>query len=219
LVSISGVTAVKRRIMSAPRTTACCPHSLQEQLEATSRGEVSAFADLFQTLAPRIYGLVLRILKDPHQAEEVTQEIFLEIWRTAVRFDPARGSAQVWVMTMAHHRAVDRVRAAQTRRRLDTADAERKRETPYDVTAAAALAFLDARTVRAALATLPPAKRAAIELAYFDGHTYNEVAQIMHIPLGTAKTRIRDGLIRLRDELTTEASQPDKPSKPATAGA
>jgi RNA polymerase sigma-70 factor (ECF subfamily) len=177
--------------------------SLRAQLEATSRGDAHAFADLFESVGPRIYGLVLRILKDPHQAEEVTQEILLELWRTAARFDPLRGSAQSWVMTMAHHRAVDRVRSAQARRRLDAADVERSRDLPFDATASAALARLEAETVRAALATLSPAKREAIELAYLDGHTYHQVAQLLQIPLGTAKTRIRDGLMRLRDELTT----------------
>jgi RNA polymerase sigma-70 factor (ECF subfamily) len=186
--------------------------TLRAQLEATSRGDASAFADLFESVGPRIYGLVLRILKDPHQSEEVTQEILLELWRTAARFDPLRGSAQSWVMTMAHHRAVDRVRSAQARRRLDTADVERSRDLPFDATASTALACLEAETVRAALATLSPAKRQAIELAYLDGHTYHEVARLLQIPLGTAKTRIRDGLLRLRDELTTE-------SPPAQSGA
>lgn len=189
------------RVTSRPRLD-----GLQAQLEATSRGDASAFADLYGSVAPRIYGLVLRILKDPHQSEEVTQEILLEVWRTAARFDPVRGTAQSWLMTMAHHRAVDRVRSAESRRRLDTADVEgTPRENPFDATAAAALAFLEGQTVRAALATLAPAKREAIELAYFEGHTYTEVAQLLSIPLGTAKSRIRDGLIQLRDELTASA--------------
>lgn len=196
------------RVTSRPRLD-----GLQAQLEATSRGDASAFADLYGSVAPRIYGLVLRILKDPHQSEEVTQEILLEVWRTAARFDPVRGTAQTWMMTMAHHRAVDRVRSAEARRRLDTADIEgTPREIPFDATAAAALAFLEAQTVRAALATLSPAKREAIELAYFEGHTYTEVAQLLSIPLGTAKSRIRDGLIQLRDELTA-AAQPEQAAR------
>jgi RNA polymerase sigma-70 factor, ECF subfamily len=194
--------------MPAPRTARCRPDVLQDQLEACGRGDAEAFEDLYESVAPRIYGLVLRILKDPHQSEEVTQEIFLELWRTSPRFDPLRGSAHAWVMTMAHHRAVDRVRSVEAWRRLDAADAQSSRDIPFDVTAATALAFLDARTVRTALATLCPAKRRTIELAYLDGHTYSEVAELMQIPLGTAKSRIRDGLIRLRDELTAAATQP-----------
>jgi RNA polymerase sigma-70 factor (ECF subfamily) len=193
--------------MTAPLTDDDRRDSLQAQLVATSRGEAAAFEDLYDSVAPRIYGLVLRILKDAHQSEEVTQEVFLELWRTAIRFDPTRGSAQSWVMTMAHHRAVDRVRSAESRRRLDTADARGSRETPFDQTAAAAIAAHDAQLVRAALATLCPDKRRAIELAYFDGHTYSETAQLLNIPLGTVKTRIRDGLTRMRHELGTPASQ------------
>ncbi len=194
--------------MSARPTARRCLDGLAAQLEACGRGDAAAFEDLYESMAPRIYGLVLRILRDPHQSEEVTQEIFLELWRTSTRFDPLRGSAQAWVMTMAHHRAVDRVRSGEARRRLDTADAHSTREVPFDVTAATALAFLDAERVRTALANLCPAKRRTIELAYLDGHTYNEVAQLLQIPLGTAKTRIRDGLARLRDELTPAATQP-----------
>jgi RNA polymerase sigma-70 factor (ECF subfamily) len=194
--------------MPARRTAGHRPDGLQGQLEACGRGDAAAFEDLYESVAPRIYGLVLRILKDPHQSEEVTQEIFLEVWRTSARFDPLRGSAQAWVMTLAHHRAVDRVRSAEAWRRLDTADAQGSRHIPSDETAAAALAFLDAETVRQALATLCPAKRKTIELAYLDGHTYSEVAELLQIPLGTAKTRIRDGLTRLRHELSATATQP-----------
>jgi RNA polymerase sigma-70 factor (ECF subfamily) len=178
--------------------------SLEAQLVASSRGDSLAFVDLYDGVAPRIYGLVLRILKDAHQSEEVTQQVFLDVWRTSSRFDPNRGSALTWLMTMAHHRAVDRVRSAEAWRRLDTADAERSHSTPFDVTAAAAHASLDAQAVRAALATLCPAQRQALDLAYFGGHTYNEVSQLLNVPLGTVKSRIRDGLTRLRALLSTD---------------
>ena len=194
--------------MPAPRPAGRRLDGLQGQLEACGRGDAAAFEDLYGSVAPRIYGLVLRILMDPHQSGEVTQEIFLEVWRTSARFDPLRGSAQAWVMTLAHHRAVDRGRSAEAWRRLDTADAQGSRHIPSDKTAAAALAFLDAETVRQALATLCPAKLKTIELAYLDGHTYSEAAELLQIPLGTAKTRIRDGLTRLRHELSATATQP-----------
>jgi RNA polymerase sigma-70 factor (ECF subfamily) len=174
------------------------PDTLEAQLVASSRGDAAAFADLYDSVAPRIHGLVLRIVGDVHQSEEVTQEVLLEIWRTSSRFDASRGSAVAWVMTMAHHKAVDRVRSSEAWRRRDASDAERGRRTPYDETAATAHAALDAETVRAALATLSPCQRQALELAYFGGLTYNEVSVRLQIPLSTAKTRIRDGLGRLR---------------------
>lgn len=182
--------------------------SLEAQLVASSHGDALAFADLYDSVASRIYGLVLRILRDVHQAEEVTQEVFLELWQTCNRFDPNRGSARAWVITMAHRRAVDRVRSTAAWRRRDAADAERSRKPPFDQTAATAHASFEAQTVRAALATLSPCQRQAIELAYFGGHTYSEVSKLLQIPPGTAKTRIRDGLIRLRDTLSTEATEP-----------
>lgn len=181
--------------------------TLQAQLVASGRGDESAFADLHDNVAPRIYGLVLRILRDVHQSEEVTQEVFLQLWQTSNRFDPARGSALSWVMTVAHRRAVDRVRSTEAWRRRDTADAERSLRTPFDQTAEAAHASLEAQTVRTALATLSPNQRQALELAYFGGHTHREVSRLLQIPLGTAKTRIRDGLIQLRDSLPPVATE------------
>jgi RNA polymerase sigma-70 factor, ECF subfamily len=179
-----------------------CRPTLEVQLLASGRGDAVAFADLYSAVAPRIYGLVLRILWDAHQSEEVTQEVFLELWRTSTRFDPNRGSALAWVMTMAHHRAVDRIRSAEAWRRRDAADLTSRHQTPFDETAAAVQASLDAESVRAALDTLSPCQRQALELAYFGGHTYREVATVLDIPLSTAKSRIRDGLIRLRDVLS-----------------
>ncbi len=175
--------------------------TLRTQVTAASRGDESAFAALYDSLAPRVYGLVVRILRDAHQAEEVTQDVFLQVWETANRFDPTRGSALSWVMTLAHRRAVDRVRSAEAARRRDTSDAERCLRTPFDETAETAHASLEAARVRSALAELSPAQRQALELAYFGGRTHHEVSELLHIPLGTAKTRIRDGLIRLRDSL------------------
>jgi RNA polymerase sigma-70 factor (ECF subfamily) len=175
--------------------------TLQALLVAASRGDESAFADLYDSVAPRVYGLVLRILRDEHQSQEVTQEVFLQLWETSHRFDPARGSALSWVMTMAHRRAVDRVRSSEAERRRDIADTVRSVTTPFDQTAEAAHASLEATRVRDALARLSPTRRQALELAYLGGHTHLEVSRLMGIPLGTAKSRIRDGLIQLRDSL------------------
>ncbi len=141
------------------------------------------------------------MVRDPAQAEEVTQEAFLETWRTASRFDPDRGSALSWLMTLCHRKAVDRVRSAESSTRRDTTYHQQNQTIDHDVTADAAQAAMEARRVRRALDSLTPVQREAIELAYFGGYTHTEVAGILNLPVGTAKTRIRDGLIRLRDTM------------------
>ncbi len=182
--------------------------ALASLLAASRHGDELAFAQLYDDVAARIHGMVLRVLHDVHQSEEVTQEIFLEIWQTSHRFDPTRGSALSWLMTMAHRRAIDRVRGSEASRRRDTADAARSRRTPFDETAAQAHASLDAQAVRAALATLSPGQREALELSYFGGFTHAEISRMLQLPLGTAKSRIRDGLIRLRDLMVTGLAEP-----------
>ena len=192
-----------------PRTGVRGPlDSLAAQLVASSRGDESAFAALYDALVPRVYGLVLRVLNDQHQAQEVTQEVFLQLWETSSRFDPERGSACSWIMTIAHRRAVDCVRSSVAARRRDTVDAELGSKALFDQTAEAAHASLDAQRLRAAVTTLSETQRQALELAYFGGRTHTEVSQLLQLPLGTAKTRIRDGLIRLRDILPTSTAAP-----------
>lgn len=178
---------------------------LQAHLLASSRGDVQAFAQVYDAVAPRVFGLASRILRDPHQAEEVTQEVMLQLWSSSGDFDPARGSAIAWVMTLAHRRAVDRVRSSDAHRRRDAVHARESHQDPVDETATAAHASMEAQMVRTALAELSPPQREAIELAYFGGHTHTEVARLLQVPLGTAKSRIRDGLLRLRDTLPTNA--------------
>ena len=177
---------------------------LGELLQACSLGEEAAFARLYDATAARLFGLVLRIVRDRAQAEEVTQDAYLDIWRNSSRFDPDRGSALSWLMTIGHRKAVDRVRSAEATRRRDTAYEARDQSTPFDQTAEEAHSNLDAQRVRRALDTLTEAQRGALELAYFGGYTHREVAAMLDLPLGTAKTRIRDGLIRLRDTLGLE---------------
>ncbi len=164
-------------------------------------GDEAAFAQLYDATSARAYGLALRVVRDPSQAEEVAQEAFLEIWRTASRFDPARGSAVSWVLTLVHRKAVDRVRSAEASTRRDTAYHQDHRGVEHDTTAEAAHASIEARRVRQALGSLTEPQRQALELAYFNGYTHTEVATMLDLPLGTAKTRIRDGLIRLRDTM------------------
>lgn len=170
-------------------------------LARSARGDEEAFARLYADTSRRLYGLVLRVVRDPAQADEVTQEAYLEIWRTAARFDPDRGSALSWLMTIGHRRAVDRVRAAEATGRRETTYQRRNQEVAHDSTAERAQSGLDAVRVRDALQSLTPMQREALELAYFGGYTHAEVAGMLDLPMGTAKTRIRDGLIRLRDAM------------------
>ena len=174
-------------------------------LRRSARGDEAAFADLYDATSRRLFGLVLRIVRDHAMSEEVTQEVYLDVWRQSSRFDPDRGSALSWLMTIAHRTAVDKVRASEASRRRDDAHATTHQDIDFDATAETAQASLEAQRVRRALATLTDAQRAAVELAYLGGYTHTEVARLLGLPLGTAKTRIRDGLIRLRDTLGVPA--------------
>ncbi len=174
---------------------------LSELILRSGRGEETAFADLYDAVSRRLHGLVLRVIRDPAQAEEVTQEAMVEIWRQSARYNPSLGSPLSWLMTIAHRRAVDRVRSAEAASRRDTTYYQRSTVIEHDSTAETAAQNMEGLRVRQALGSLTDTQRGALELAYFGGYTHNEVATMLDIPLGTAKTRIRDGLIRLRDNL------------------
>jgi RNA polymerase sigma-70 factor, ECF subfamily len=166
-------------------------------LAMVARGDHGAFEAVYDQLAGPVYGIIRKVLRDPSQSEEVAQEVMLEIWRTASRFDPARGGASSWAMTIAHRRAVDRVRS-------ETAAAERVRKlapgpvADEDVSELVETA-LDRQRVRRCMGALTSLQAEAVKLAYYGGYTYPQVAGLLGIALGTVKTRIRDGLIRLRD--------------------
>ncbi len=181
------------------------PDRLATLLRACGRGDEDAFAEVYDAVAHRVHGLTLRVVRDPAQAEEVTQEAMVEVWRQSARFRPELGSPMGWILTIAHRRAVDRVRSAEASSRRETVYHEQSVDIPHDSTAEAAHASLEARRVRTALAALTDTQRGAVELAYFGGYTHTEVATLLDVPLGTAKTRIRDGLIRLRDALGVQS--------------
>ena len=174
---------------------------LEVLLRRSAQGDESAFGRLYDLVAARVYGLVRRVVRDPEQSEEVTQDVFLEIWRHSTRFDPTKGSALSWMLTIAHRKSVDRVRSAEAARQRDESYGAANQDVGHDSTTEQAEQRLDAQLVHRALDTLTETQRRALELAYLSGYTHTEVAAILDLPLGTAKTRIRDGLIRLRDTL------------------
>jgi RNA polymerase sigma-70 factor, ECF subfamily len=170
---------------------------LARLLSLVARGDQVAFATVYDHAAAQVFGLVRRVVRDPAQSEEVTQEVMLDVWRTASRFDPHRGTAMAWLMTLAHRRAVDRVRSGQAaaQRELRAAVAE----TAYDMVTEEVESRLDAQRVRRCLDSLTELQRESVTLAYYGGYTYREVAGLLGVAVGTVKTRMRDGLIRLRD--------------------
>jgi len=173
-------------------------------LTRSSRGDEAAFATLYDRTSSRVYGLARRVVRDPAQAEEVAQEAYLEIWRQSARYDGSRGSVLGWMLTIVHRRAVDRVRSSESSRERDTRFAILGDGPEYDVVEEAVTASIDAARVRKALTTLTDVQREALTLAYYGGYTHREVSELLDVPLGTIKTRMRDGLIRLRDTLGVE---------------
>lgn len=169
-----------------------------EALVRVAEGDQQAFARLYDMLAARALGLIKRVLVDHAQSEEVLQEVMLEVWQQAATYAPERGSARTWVLTIAHRRAVDRVRAAQASIGRDVRAGLRElRATPEAVEDHVAL-LVDGTRAAQALHLLPEAQREPLVLAYFGGYTQREIAVLLGAPLGTIKTRMRDGLSRLR---------------------
>ncbi|TQO23070.1 RNA polymerase ECF family sigma subunit [Paramicrobacterium agarici] len=170
-------------------------------LSAVATGDQQAFGDLYDAVAARVHGLVRRVLVDDAQSEEVTQEVFLELWQSAPRFDSSRGSALGWIFTLAHRRAVDRVRSAQSSRERDERIAKRDIDTAYDPVSEEGDARVESQRVHRAMMQLSDSQREAITLAYYGGFSQSEIAERLNTPIGTVKTRLRDGMIRLRDLL------------------
>ncbi|MGV3711561.1 ECF RNA polymerase sigma factor SigK [Pseudolysinimonas sp.] len=175
--------------------------SIETLLRAVADGDRSAFAEVYDRISSRVMGLVTRLLRDRAQSEEVTQEVFLEIWQQATRFDQNRGSGMAWVLTMAHRRAVDRIRSAQKSHERDVKIGIRDIEREFDGVVETVEIRVENERVKAAMSRLTPLQREAVVLAYYGGYSHSEMADILGIPLGTVKTRLRDGMIRLRDEM------------------
>jgi RNA polymerase sigma-70 factor, ECF subfamily len=187
---------VGRRLRAVRDADTVDPDAL---LVRVGRGERAAFDALYDTIAPLVYGVARRVVRDPQMAEDIAQEALVEVWRQAPRFDPSKGRATSWIVTIAHRRAVDRVRSEQSRHERE----DRVGRDTATVSTTEPSARLEAAAttdeLTTGLAALTDLQRDAIRLAFYEGRTHQEVAQLLGIPLGTAKTRIRDGLIRLRD--------------------
>lgn len=168
-------------------------------------GDQRAFADLYDLLSSRVFGLILRVLVNRSQSEEVLQEVFLEVWQSAARFAPNKGQGRTWVLTIAHRRAVDRVRASQSSADRDMRVGTRDLGVAHDSVAEQVELSIEGGKVVAALATLPEPQREALVLSYYGGYSQSEISVLIGAPLGTIKTRMRDGLSRLRSEMGVNA--------------
>lgn len=168
-------------------------------------GDQRAFAELYDLLSSRVFGLILRVLVNRSQSEEVLQEVFLEVWQSAGRFAPNKGQGRTWILTIAHRRAVDRVRASQSSADRDVRVGMRDLGVAHDSVAEQVELRIEGGKVAAALATLPEPQREALVLSYYGGYSQSEIAALIAAPLGTIKTRMRDGLSRLRTEMGVNA--------------
>jgi len=203
------VTGDRQRAWGQPgggaRSSLSPARGLDDLLTSVARGDELAYEALYDLASGWVLGVARKVLRDPAMAEEVMQEVMLEIWRRASRFDPVLGSGTAWVMMLAHRRAVDRVRSERSH-----ADREMRAATAvidYDDVAEAVEASLERERVQRCLAALTKLQRECVSLAYYGGYTYAEVAELLGVPAGTVKTRMRDGLIRLRDCLGVPGGQ------------
>jgi RNA polymerase sigma-70 factor, ECF subfamily len=184
--------------------TGAATAELADLMTLVQQGDRDAFAALYDALAPLVLGTAVRVLRDGALAEDVTQEVFVEVWSTAPRFDPARGSVTTWVTTIARRRAVDRVRREESQRqRIVTLATRRPDEAPMP--SDTVIESIEARRVQRALLLLPPDQRQVVQLAFLDGHSHSAIAAKLSLPLGTVKSRVRGGLQRLASTLKEEA--------------
>ena len=173
------------------------PNNVEAILGRVAVGDPGAFERLYDVMASAVYGVARRVVRDPNRAEDVVQDVFLEVWRKAPSFDNARGSGKTWIMTIAHRRAVDAVRRNESHKRYDASAVPE--DVSHDEPVEALIHHEEHDAVRTCLETLTEIQLESVRLAYFNGYTYSEVATLLEKPLPTIKTRMRDGLIRLRD--------------------
>jgi RNA polymerase sigma-70 factor (ECF subfamily) len=203
--SVVMVPSLRRSRPELAQVSQDAPATLDDLVLRVARGDTAAFEALYDQMADVVFGVIRRVLRDPAQSEEVAQEVLVEVWRTAIRFDPDKGSASTWVLTMAHRRAIDRVRSAQAAHDREERVALRDHVPPFDEVAERVEHNLEQEQVRRCLSNLTELQRESVTLAYYGGYTYREVGELLEVPLGTVKTRLRDGLIRLRDCMGVEA--------------
>lgn len=210
LVAKSGIasSAVAASVEDTTMRTDLTDASDAALVVAVGRWREDALAEAYRRHGGAVYALARRVARDDGIAEEVTQEVFVRLWTAPDRFDPERGSLRSWLLAQTHGRAIDRLRSDSARRLREERDAQMTAAAGYDVEREA-LDLTVADRVRDAMAGLPPGERRAIELAYFDGYTYREVATLLDTPEGTIKSRIRAALKRLRADLVDhETGQP-----------
>ncbi|MGW2202081.1 ECF RNA polymerase sigma factor SigK [Streptomyces sp. NPDC001774] len=172
---------------------------LAEVMQQVAHGDKQAFSVLYDAVASMVFGIVLRVVRDRAQSEEVAQEVMIDLWRQAARYRPEAGSVTAWAATIAHRKAVDRVRSAQAAADREQAQAARDHHTAFDEVSEQVETRLESEQVRRCMDGLTELQHQAVTLAYYRGLTYREVAEALRTPLPTIKTRMRDGLIRLRD--------------------
>lgn len=168
-------------------------------LAEVAKGDERAFERLYDLVASSVFGLVQRVVRDTAQSEEVAQEVMVEVWRSATKYRSDRGSVLTWVLTLAHRRAVDRVRAAQAASERESRVTTQEHHRPFDEVAETVASRWEQQQVRKCLSTLTEIQRESVMLTYYRGYTYREAAGLLSTPAATLKTRLRDGLIRLRD--------------------
>ncbi|MEU6688207.1 ECF RNA polymerase sigma factor SigK [Streptomyces sp. NPDC046832] len=195
--------SVKEPVFIAPRPVK--QPDLEALVESVARGDTDAFGQLYDAVAASVLGVARAVLRDVAQSEEVAQEVLVEVWRTAPRYRPERGTALNWILTLAHRRAIDRVRSVEAAAARDHKAALLDQLPEYDEVSEQVENRLEREQVRRCLRTLTELQRQSVTLAYYRGLTYREVAAQLSLPLGTVKTRLRDGLIRLRDCLGVSA--------------
>lgn len=178
---------------------------LRELVGRVALGDEEAFASVYDIVVSPVLGVVRAVLRDQAQSEKVAQEVLVEVWRTAPRYRPDRGTAINWILTLAHRRAIDRVRSVEATAARDHRAAVMDHMPEYDEVSEQVEARIEREQVRRCLGTLTELQRQAVTLAYYRGLTYRQVAEALTLPLGTVKTRLRDGLIRLRDCLGVAA--------------